>query len=52
MDQIHKQVFLNGQLAAFLRVNKKVKRQPIDHLRKLACVFDPYKPHYISLHVQ
>ena len=38
MEQIHTQVLLNGQLAAFLRVNK---RHPIDHLIKLACVFVP-----------
>ena len=47
MEQIHTQVLLNGQLAAFLRVNKKVKRQPIDHLIKFACVFVPYKPHIL-----
>ena len=52
MEQIHTPVLINGQLAAFVRV-KKVKRRPIDHLLKLACVFVPYKPHnYISLHVE
>ena len=53
MEQIHTQVLLNGQLAAFFMSQQKVKRRLIDHLIKLVCVFVPYKPHiYISLHVQ
>ena len=44
MEQMHTQVLLNGQLAAFLRI-KKLKRQPIDHLIKLVCAFVPYASH-------
>ena len=47
MEQIHMQDLLNGQLAAFFTSQQKVKRRPIDHLIKLACVFVPYKPHIL-----
>ena len=44
MEQIHTQVLLNGQFIGCLFTRQKVKRRPIDHLMKLACVFVPYKP--------
>ena len=47
MEQIHTQVLLNGQLCHLFTSQQKVKRRPIDHLIKLACVFVPYKPHIL-----
>ena len=42
MEKIHTQALLNGQLATFLLFVDSQKRQPIDHLIELGCVFSTY----------
>ena len=44
MEQIHMQVLSIGCL---FTSQQKVKRRPIDHLIKLACVFVSCKPHIL-----
>ena len=39
MEQMQTQVLLNGQLCHLFMSQQKVKRQPIDHLIKLAFAF-------------
>ena len=46
MEQIHTQV--KWSIGCLFTSEQKVKRWPIDHLIKLACVFVPYRPHILA----
>ena len=47
MEQNIHASFIKWSIGCLFTGQQKVKRRPIDHLIKLACVFVPYKPHIL-----